>query len=105
MRFAVSAVASWLAVMAVFTGSAGTELPRIDLIEPFLTNQVVIHFNTAANLNYELQFLDNWRSTNGVPMGTWSNLFSPPTLPFPNHYVVPDTRSSPQRFYRLRVTP
>jgi len=78
--------------------------PKIDLIEPFLADRVVIHFNTAANLTYQLQFTETLMA-NGTPGGTWTNLYVAPNIPFPNHYVIVDTRMRPQRFYRLRVLP
>ena len=77
--------------------------PKIDYIEVFLTNQVLIHFDTEANRTYELQYTETL--VNGVPGGTWTNLFTAPNIPFPNHYIVVDTRLRPQRFYRLRATP
>ena len=77
--------------------------PKIDLIEAFQTNQVLIHFDTEANRTYELQYTETL--TNGVPSGKWTNLFVAPNIPFPNHYVVLDTGLRPQRFYRLRVLP
>ena|SRR5882762_2934545 len=77
--------------------------PKIDLIERFQTNYVLIHFDTEANLTYELQYTETL--TNGVPDGTWTNLLVAPNTDFPNHYVVVDTGTRPQRFYRLHVTP
>jgi hypothetical protein len=91
--------------------------PRIDRIELLNTQLVTIHFNTDANKSYELQFLDSLScrtsvvgtnrivcNTNGAPIGLWSNLFVAPDSPFPSHYVISDTRTNQQRFYRLRVT-
>jgi hypothetical protein len=77
--------------------------PKIDYIEPFLTTQVLIHFDTEANRTYELQYTETL--VNGVPGGTWTNLFTAPNIPFDNHYIVVDTRLRPYRFYRLRVFP
>ncbi len=77
--------------------------PKIDIIEPFLTTQVLIHFDTEANRTYELQYTEIL--VNGSPGGTWTNLFTAPNIPFENHYIVVDTRLRPQRFYRLRVFP
>ncbi len=89
----------WLFIsLAAFSSS-----PKIDFIEPFLTHQVLIHFDTEANRTYALQYTES--ITNGVPGGSWTNLFVAPSIPFPNHYVVLDTRLRPQRFYRLQVTP
>jgi hypothetical protein len=81
--------------------NAGT--PKIDYIEPFLTTQVLIHFDTEANRTYVLEYTETL--VNGVPGGTWTNLFTAPNIPFDNHYIIVDTRLRPQRFYRLRVFP
>lgn len=77
--------------------------PKIDFIELFLNDRILIHFDTEPNRTYELQYTETL--TNGVPGGSWTNLFMAPSIPFVNHYVVVDTRLQPQRFYRLRVTP
>jgi hypothetical protein len=78
--------------------------PVISLIQAFSTNQVLIHFDTDANRTYTVQFTDSL-TTNGGAQVVWSNLYTTPYLPFPDHYIVPDTRTTPQRFYRLQVTP
>ncbi len=77
--------------------------PKIDFIEMFLTNQVLIHFDTEANRTYQLEYTETL--VNGLPSGAWTNLFTAPNIPFDNHYIVVDTRLRPQRFYRLRVFP
>lgn len=92
----------WAALLAGLSASAAA--PKIDYIELFLTNQVLIHFDTEPNRIYELQYTERL-TTNGVAGGAWTNLFVAPSTPFPNHYIVVDTRLRPQRFYRLRVTP
>ena len=84
--------------------NAGAQPPKIDLIQPFLGDRVLIHFDTDANLNYELQYTETL-TTNGVPGGTWTNLFVAPLLDSPSHYVVVDTGTRKQRFYRLHVYP
>jgi len=76
---------------------------KIDFIELFEKDRVLIHFDTEANRTYQLQYTETM--TNGVPAGNWTNLFVAPNIPFPNHYVIVDTRLRPQRFYRLRVLP
>ena len=76
--------------------------PVISLIQRFSTNQVVIHFDTDANRTYTLQYA-NSLPRNGA--ATWATLYTAPNLPFPNHYVVNDFRTTRQRFYRLKVTP
>jgi hypothetical protein len=65
---------------------------------------VLIHFDTEANRTYELQYTETL-TTNGLPGGNWTNLFVAPNTDFPNHYVVPDTGTRPQRFYRLHAMP
>lgn len=99
--------------VAVFGVKAGE--PRIDHIEKpsFLTNFVLIHFNTEANRTYTLQFLDtaacgpnNSGLRSCTPSnGVWSTLYVAERLPFTNHYVVPDYRTNRTRFYRLKVIP
>jgi hypothetical protein len=87
----------------VLLANAWAGQPKIELIELFLSNQVLIHFDTEANRTYELQYTETL--TNGVPGGNWTNLFVAPNIPFINHYIIVDTRTRPQRFYRLRVFP
>ncbi len=84
--------------------------PRIDRIELLFTDLVTFHFDTEPNRRYELQFIDALpHSTSNLaassPTTTWSNLFVAPAVPFPNHYIIADTRTNRHRFYRLRVTP
>ena len=43
------------AVLALMM-NAGAQPPKIDLIQPFLGDRVLIHFDTEANLNYELNY-------------------------------------------------
>lgn len=106
--------------LAVLIGLAGACLiqplraaERIDHIELFQKKSVTIHFDTKPNRTYELQVLtkltcsgkDNEScSKSGVPKGLWVTLFTAPNLPFPNHYVVTDSRDDRSRFYRLKVT-
>jgi hypothetical protein len=72
---------------------------RIDRIEKFGTNQVLIHFETEADYKYTLQATDH--ATNGVPAGAWKTIYQAPSFPFPNHHVAADYRTNRQRFYRL----
>jgi len=90
--------------VALFVVQSFATTPKISYILPFGANQVTIHFDTDANRTYELQYTDCLGClTNG---GTaWSNLVTFPADSVPNHYVWPDTRTRPSRFYRLRVTP
>ena len=85
---------------------AGAGVPHIDIIEPFLTNQVLIHFNTDANRAYTVQRCTSFvPSSNGVT-AVWSNIVHVPAQPFNDHFVAVDTNKTlPVRFYRLMVTP
>jgi len=76
--------------------------PTIYLIERWSvngTNGVLLHFDTDANRTYILQATDKL-GTNAL----WTNLYTAPTLPFNDHYIVPDLRPG-NHFYRLHVTP
>lgn len=101
------------------TAGAMAAPPEIDHIERLGTNLVTIHFDTAANRKYELQFINSYTcptnltgggsgvicNSSGVPINLWSNLYVAPSLPFANHYVIADSVTNRQRFYRLRVSP
>lgn len=92
-----------LALSATTRTRAG--LPEIYLIERFLTNQVLLHFDTEPNRTYVLQYADSLTMTSTGAVARWSNLFTAPSFPFPNHYVIVDTGTAPHRFYRLSATP
>ena len=111
-------VAAVFGGMAVFCLAARAEVPHIDLIERYGKHDLLLHFATDANRAYELQYTFKLVGTNvtGVnsnnpAAGGWTNLYTVPRYPFPNHYVVPDfnvipgTMTNPARYYRLRVTP
>jgi hypothetical protein len=93
-------------VLAAFmvTFSVRSTPPTIELIERYLTNQVLLHFDTDANRTYVLQYTDR-AGTNGFATSTWSNLYTAPSTPFPNHYIVVAYRTNAMRFFRLKVTP
>ena len=74
---------------------------HIDHLELDGPRRVTIHFDTLPNRTYALQYRSVLSSTNTTG---WTNLFVAPSLPFQNHYVVSDTRTNQQRYYRLRVT-
>jgi len=101
LRGAAAAIFAGLLLLSTPAGFGAT--PEISLIEPFLTNQVLIHFDTDANKTYTLQCTDHLGGT-GTNAPVWSNLYKAPLLPFPNHYIVVDTRTNKMRFYRLSVT-
>ncbi len=74
--------------------------PKIEFIEPFQKDLVLIHFDTEPNATYDLQYSDSLNPSSQ----NWISLYVAPNLPFGNHYVIPDTRTKLRRFYRLRVT-
>jgi hypothetical protein len=76
--------------------------PRIDYIEILNSTYVNIHFDTAPNRTYTLQYRTSLNSTNP---NVWTNFFTAPSYPFQNHYVISDFRTNGPRYYRLKVTP
>ena len=95
----------WGAGVLALIVTAAAQPPKIDRIEPFLGDWVQIHIDVEANNTYELQYTETL-TTNGVPGGTWTSLgWTSFNLPDFNHYVVIDTKSRAQRFYRLHVLP
>jgi len=111
-RCSVLLVMGWAAWLLGAPGARAAEI-RIDHIELFSTNLVLVHFDTEANRHYFLQYLDIANCPDGGlgsclnpgVSGTWSNLFEAPKIPTVGHYIVPDTRTNRWRFYRLKVTP
>lgn len=89
---------TFLAVFFFIFGAAQATEPKINFIELFGTNKVLIHFDTEANHTYVLQYSSSLTATN------WSNMFTGFNYPFNNHYIIPDDRTTSYRFYRLRVT-
>jgi hypothetical protein len=85
--------------LAIIGETALASDPRIDFIERYGTNQITIHFNTDANRSYTLQ------CSSGGNSGTWSNIYTIPSDPFPNHYVVVAPATNGCGLYRLAVTP
>ena len=99
-----SAVGKWLCgatLLPVVVLLVLAQDPRIEFIDRLGTNMVTIHFDTEANRTYELQF----QNPAGTANAPWTNLFVAPRIPFPNHYIVVDTRTNRARIYRLKVTP
>ena len=110
--------AGWGSLCALTIWSAQAAPPEIYLIERLGSNLVTIHFNTEANRKYQLQFINSYTcptnlpgnsgvvcNSSGVPINLWSNLYVAPIIPTVSHYVIADTVTNRQRFYRLRVTP
>ena len=95
----------WGAGVLALIVTAAAQPPKIDRIEPFLNDWVQIHIDVEANHTYELQYTETL-ATNGIPGGPWTSLgWTSFNLPDFNHYVVIDTKSRAQRFYRLHVLP
>ena len=67
--------------------------------------RVLVHFDTDANRKYELQYTDLVVQQANGSIGPWSNLFVVPSLPTPDHFIIPEMRTNQHRLYRLRVTP
>jgi len=111
VRAAAFLTALFLLAMALHPIRA--EEPKIYLIELFSTNQVLLHFNTNAHRTYTVQYLDLVSSdtkkaslsNNNSNPARWSNLAVLPAIPFANHYIIVDTRTTPARIYRLLVEP
>ena len=96
---------SGLAMLAI-TPMCFAASPHIDIIEPYINNQVLIHFNTEAKRAYTVQRCTSFvQSTNGVS-AVWSNIVFVPAQPFDDHFVAVDTnRTLSVRFYRLMAAP
>lgn len=92
----------WALFLVVVNWPTQAAQPTISKIEPYGTNQVLIHFDVQANTTCALQWTDAVKS-NRVSVA-WSNLWTSPNLPFFEHYIITDTRSQPHRFYRLQVS-
>jgi hypothetical protein len=96
--------ARWqIAFLLLLAFPMGAARPTISLIERYGSNQVLIHFDVQANTTCTLQCTDGIKTNSGSV--TWSNLWVSPNLPFFEHYIVPDTRTQKQRFYRLQASP
>src|SRR5688572_314096 len=96
-RWVFVAILFSICALALFgSARAATEIYHI---ERFLNNQVLLHINTDGDRSYVLQYTDSFTVTSTGIVARWSNLFTMPAAP--NHYVIPDTGTAPQRFYRL----
>ena len=79
--------------------------PKIDQIELY-PRDIAIHFYTEPNRKYELQYTDRPNDlTNHTSNSSWTNLYVADSLPIPMHYVINDSRTNKNRFYRLKATP
>ena len=100
--------AGWLlpaVAIALSSVFAFATLPSIDHIELY-PRDIAIHFYTDANRKYELQYTDRPADlTNHAANSSWTNLYVADSFPIPMHYVINDSRTNKNRFYRLKVTP
>jgi hypothetical protein len=94
----IAAIAGWSAFVTAAP-------PQIDHIELY-PRDVTIHFYTDPNRKYELQYTDRPADlTNHTISSSWTNLYVAESLPIPMHYIIPDSRTNRNRFYRLKATP
>jgi hypothetical protein len=70
--------------------------PRIDSIVDLGTN-TLLSFDTVSNWTYRVQVTDQLS-------GSWSNLVTLAAQPTNNHVLLPDPKTSSQRFYRLSLS-
>jgi hypothetical protein len=69
--------------------------PRIDAIVNLATN-TLLSLNTVSNWTYIVQFADKLS-------GPWSNLVTLPAQSTNSHVLLPEPKTSSQRFYRLSL--
>jgi len=92
---------SGLFLLGVWSISASEpRITGIDLLSPKL---LVVHFDTEPNRTYVVQVSSSGVS-NASPV-IWRDFFVAPAFPFANHYVVADSITNQQRFYRLLAKP
>jgi hypothetical protein len=70
--------------------------PRIDSIVNLGTN-TLLFFDSVSNWTYVVQFADELS-------GNWSNLVTLPAQPTNSQVLLPDPKTSSQRFYRLSLS-
>ncbi|HTI72609.1 MAG TPA: hypothetical protein VMF06_21720 [Candidatus Limnocylindria bacterium] len=88
--------------MTFFTLQAGGP-PQFFLIEPYLKEGVLVHFDTEANRRYELQFCTNVTSAHPP---VWKPIYSVEDFPFDGHYIVFHSfTNGAVGFFRLVATP
>lgn len=113
-RFTSCALAVVAGIFLGWPSLGRAAVPHIDLIEPFGTNQVLVHFYTDPLRQYVLQFSTNAHpvlvtnvsgtTTNIISTNRWFNLSTIPCSPFNGHHIIATGRTNSPRFYRLRVT-
>jgi len=99
-------------VAGVFCLAGRAEVPHIEKIERYGKHELLLHFATEANRAYEVQYTFKLVRTNisGInsnnpAAGGWTNLYTVPSYPFPNHFIIVDTITNAARYYRMRVRP
>jgi hypothetical protein len=116
--FGLAIVSYCFGLLFLLETAVGAE-PRIDYISSTNAGNrklVYIHFGMPAEnqRTYVLQSINAlpcstnaaFCNTNTIGFTNWSNLATGFSFPFfSNHYIIPDSRTNPSRFYRLRVTP
>ena len=106
----VAACLLFLTLVSSLISLGSAAEPRIYLIT-LDGDDALIHFDTEPNRRYVLQSINrlhcgpgqNDCNRQGIATN-WSNIYTAHALPFFNHYIVPDRRTTARRFYRLRVT-
>ena len=88
-------------LLAVFT-PADAAPPRFTWITN-INNKVQIHFDTEPNRTYVVQYIN--RLPTNISTTNWSNLYTALSFPISTHQIIQDVRTTPVRFYRLKVTP
>ena len=74
-------------------------------VERYLSDGVLLHFDTTAFHRYELQSTTDL-AVAGSATVRWTSVYVVPSVPFDNHYVVLDSRTNaPVKWYRIVVTP
>jgi hypothetical protein len=92
-----------MVVLLFVAWPTGAAPPVISKIERYGSNQVLVHFDVQPNTTCTLQWTDAVKTKSGSV--NWSNLWVSPNLPFFEHYIISDTGTQRQRFYRLQVGP
>lgn len=92
-------------LVLVATPLKAEELAPFYLIETFLNDGVLLHFDTLPFRRYELQATTNF-SVASPGMIPWVTLYTVPAVPFENHYIILDSRTNAAaKCYRILVSP
>jgi hypothetical protein len=92
----------WLCILAAPLSASE---PSFYLIEPAAQGGTLIHFDTDRLRRYQLQASTNLFTSPSSNV-VWNTLFTVPSTPFANHFVIldPDT-VTPMKWYRLVANP